>query len=87
MKPPRTCPLGSILKKQRPRINTSNRFERVDCLVELGEWMIGRDSHQAGVDYLRSALDVLYDVEEQVVLPVVTNKYQRRQGSDSLSER
>lgn len=45
----------------------ATRFERVDCLVEMGEWMTGRGLNQAGADYLRSALDLLYDVEEKHV--------------------
>ena len=39
------------------------RFERVDCLVEMGEWATGRGLARCGSDYLRSALDLLYDVE------------------------
>ncbi|CAN0536169.1 unnamed protein product, partial [Ectocarpus sp. 12 AP-2014] len=39
------------------------RFERLDCLVEMGEWAMGRGLAQSGSDYLRSALDLLYDVE------------------------
>ncbi|CAM9900468.1 unnamed protein product, partial [Sphacelaria rigidula] len=42
-----------------------DRFERVDCLLEMGEWMTERGAHHAGLDYLRSALDLLYDVEEK----------------------
>lgn len=40
-----------------------DRFERVDCLVEMGEWATGRGLARVGCDYLRSALDLLYDVE------------------------
>lgn len=43
------------------------RFERVDCLVEMGEWATGRGLARCGCDYLRSALDLLYDVEVRVV--------------------
>lgn len=32
----------------------------------MGEWMTERGAHHAGLDYLRSALDLLYDVEEKV---------------------
>ena len=41
----------------------AERFERVDCLVEMGEWATGRGLALCGADYLRSALDLLYDVE------------------------
>lgn len=48
-------------------ITTSRRrFERVDCLVEMGEWLTGQGLTRGGIDYLASALDLLYDVEEQV---------------------
>eukprot|EP00903_Cladosiphon_okamuranus_P014428 g13389.t1 len=43
------------------------RFERVDCLVEMGEWATGRGLVRYGCDYLRSALDLLYDVEEKAM--------------------
>lgn len=46
--------------------NSRSRFERLHCLVEMGEWMVGRGWNEFGMDYLRSALDLLYDVEEQV---------------------
>lgn len=41
----------------------AERFERLDCLVEMGEWATGRGLALCGADYLRSALDLLYDVE------------------------
>lgn len=47
-------------------IDHNNRFERVEVLVEMGEWMTGRGLARAGSDYLRSALDLIYDVEEKV---------------------
>lgn len=45
---------------------TATRFERVEILVEMGEWMTGRGLSRAGCDYFHSALDLLYDVEEKV---------------------
>lgn len=52
---------------RQPNITTTTinigRFERLDCLVEMGEWAMGRGLAQSGMDYLRSALDLLYDVE------------------------
>ncbi|CAM9269015.1 unnamed protein product [Scytosiphon promiscuus] len=44
-----------------------DRFERLDCLVEMGEWATGRGLASAGADYLRAALDLLYDVEESAM--------------------
>lgn len=44
------------------------RFERVDCLVEMGEWATGKGLVRSGADYLRSALDLLYDVEVEVYI-------------------
>lgn len=46
--------------------SSPSRFERVDCLVEMGVWAAGRGLSRAGSDYLHSALDILYDVEEKV---------------------
>lgn len=44
----------------------ATRFERVEILVEMGEWMTGKGLTRAGCDYFRSALDLIYDVEEKV---------------------
>ncbi|CAM9765355.1 unnamed protein product, partial [Ectocarpus sp. 4 AP-2014] len=41
------------------------RFDKLDCLVEMGEWAMGRGLAQSGSDCLWSALDLLYDVEER----------------------
>lgn len=49
----------------------NNRFERVDCLVEMGEWATGRGLTVIGSDYLRSAVDLLYDVEEKASKPAL----------------
>lgn len=49
----------------RPRMRRKSRFERVDCLVEMGEWATGKGLTVIASDYLRSALDLLYDVEEK----------------------
>ncbi|CAM9449844.1 unnamed protein product, partial [Discosporangium mesarthrocarpum] len=51
----------------------SDHFERVDCLIEMGEWMVAGQMEGQGQgqgiegmeDCLRAALDLLYDAEEK----------------------
>lgn len=51
-----------------------NRFERVDCLVDMGEWATGRGMIVIGSDYLRSALDLLYDVEGKASVAMLLSR-------------